>query len=84
MVAPSELPGNRGTTTERGGVKKQPMILRRPVIVAKGGKLVAEIEELEVRLMAQADGYAMVRRKGCAPFVVMVKQLREKDAHAPA
>lgn len=29
----------------------------------------------QVRVMARAEGYAMVRRKGCAPFVVSEKEL---------
>jgi hypothetical protein len=29
----------------------------------------------EVRVMAIAEGYAMVRRRGCAPFVVSCKEL---------
>lgn len=33
------------------------------------------VEKIEVHVMAQADGYAMVRRKGCAPFVVLLKEL---------
>lgn len=32
-----------------------------------------------VRIMAIAEGYAMVRRKGCMPFVVQVKQLTEGE-----
>ncbi len=30
-----------------------------------------------VRLMAQAEGYAMVRNQGCMPFCVSVKNLTE-------
>lgn len=29
----------------------------------------------EVRILAIAEGYAMVRRKGCIPFVASVKEL---------
>lgn len=29
----------------------------------------------EVRIMAVAEGYAMVRRKGCMPFAVSLKDL---------
>lgn len=32
-------------------------------------------EECEVRVMAEAEGWAMVRRKGCAPFVCRSKEL---------
>ncbi len=30
----------------------------------------------EVRVMAVADGYAMCRRPGCAPFVVAVSDIK--------
>tara|TARA_R110000744_G_scaffold300691_1_gene409826 strand:+ start:52 stop:216 length:165 start_codon:yes stop_codon:yes gene_type:complete len=33
----------------------------------------------EVRVMARADGYAMVRRKGCMPFAVSEKDLSPKE-----
>lgn len=33
--------------------------------------------DTEVRVMALAEGYAMVRHKGCAPFAVSVSELRE-------
>ncbi len=32
----------------------------------------------EVRIMATGEGYAMVRRKGCMPFVVGLNQLEAK------
>lgn len=38
------------------------------------------MEPAEVRVMARAEGYAMVRRKGAAPFVVSEKQLTAGDA----
>jgi hypothetical protein len=34
-----------------------------------------EYEDVEVRVMAVTDGYAMVSRKGCAPFVIESKRL---------
>ncbi len=33
----------------------------------------------EVRVMARGEGYAMVRHKGCFPFVVSEKMLRAKE-----
>ena len=33
----------------------------------------------EVRVMARAEGYAMVRRKGCMPFAVSEKDLYDKE-----
>lgn len=32
-----------------------------------------------VRIMAQAEGYAMVRRPGCAPFVIKADQILSDD-----
>ena len=32
-------------------------------------------ESFEVRVMAVADGYAMVRRKGCSPFICKQEEL---------
>jgi len=34
--------------------------------------------EETARVMSVAEGYAMVRRKGCYPLVIPVKQLRPK------
>ena len=33
----------------------------------------------EVEVMAVADGYAMVRRKGCAPYICQAKEIKEKN-----
>lgn len=41
------------------------------------GVLIREMSPHTVRVMCQADGYSMVRCKGCAPFVVPTKDLRE-------
>lgn len=32
-------------------------------------------ESIEVRVLAAAEGWAMVRRKGCSPFICGVKEL---------
>ena len=42
-----------------------------------GSKWSHETTEIEVRIMAIVDGYAMIRRKGCIPFVCSVKELKE-------
>lgn len=47
---------------------------RRPK--AFDGKWSYETVEYEVRVMARAEGWAMVRRKGCMPFVASEKELR--------
>jgi hypothetical protein len=39
------------------------------------GKWVDKIDEREVRVMAVAEGYAMVRRKGAIPYVCPVKEI---------
>jgi hypothetical protein len=41
----------------------------------ENGKWVNETTEYEVRIMAIAEGYAMVRRKRCLPFACSVKEL---------
>ena len=33
----------------------------------------------EVEVMAVVAGYAMVRRKGCAPYICQVKEIKEKN-----
>ena len=38
-----------------------------------------KIEEVEVSVMAIVDGYAMVRRKWCLPFVCKATELRQDD-----
>ena len=42
-----------------------------------GHKWIYKTEEKEVLVMAIAGGYAMVRRKGCMPYVCPVKELKE-------
>lgn len=42
-------------------------------------KLMRWDEPGEVRIMALAEGYAMVRRKGCMPFIVSEKDLHLKE-----
>ncbi len=32
---------------------------------------------VNVRIMAEAEGYFMVRRKGCMPFVVSKKEIKD-------
>ena len=46
---------------------------KRSAVVDGRWKLVEEVSE--VRVLARAEGYAMVRFKGCAPFVVQEKEL---------
>ncbi len=46
-----------------------------PIIV--DGKFIQRTVEWEVRVMAIAENYAMVRRKGCMPFVCALAELRD-------
>lgn len=59
--------------------KKQLAVLRRTVPDLQDGKIVKKPEEFEVEVMAVASGYAMVRRKGCMPFVEPSKNLTFKE-----
>lgn len=47
----------------------------RPCFESVNGKIERIIKPEQVRVMARAEGYAMVRRKGCLPFVVKEKEL---------
>jgi len=49
---------------------------KRPAVVA-GMFETMVTEKIEVRVLAEAEGYAMVRRKGAMPFVCPVKDLRK-------
>ena len=44
---------------------------------AEGGLWVNQQESRIVEVMAIAQGYAMVRRKGCMPFVADFKELKD-------
>ncbi len=46
-----------------------------PVAYVGNGKWEYSTEDAKVRVMASAEGYSMVRRKNCAPFVVQDKDL---------
>lgn len=45
-------------------------------VVVVNGKFARETEQWEVRVMARAEGYALVRRKGGMPFAVREKDLQ--------
>lgn len=57
---------------------KEQAVYARMFVDAKDGKFVSRIAQEAVRVMARAEGYAMVRRKGCAPFVVSEKELESR------
>jgi len=52
-------------------------IHNKPMIRALDGKWDHHIDSREVRIMAIAEGFAMVRRKGCMPYVCAVKELEQ-------
>ncbi len=54
-------------------------IYHQPNTVVREGKFVKEISKIEVRVLAIAEGYAMVRRKGAMPFVCNVRDLENKQ-----
>lgn len=52
------------------------MHLRRRDVSIVGGRWVTAMNDAgEVRVMAEAEGYSMVRFKGAMPFVVSTKDL---------
>jgi hypothetical protein len=46
-----------------------------PEVTIRDGKFVNYTDVRLVRVMARAEGYVMVRRKGCAPYVVSEREL---------
>lgn len=46
-----------------------------PTLEVVGGKIVKSIQVRDVVLMTISGKYAMVRRKGCAPYVCLFKEL---------
>lgn len=62
--------------TVAGLIKKRvPVVYLAPKIELVAGKFVTSVDERTVRIMGVAEGYAMVRRPGAAPFVVSLKDL---------
>ena len=54
-------------------------LLQRPPLTYVG-KVVRDGEVLRVRIMARAEGWALVRRNGCVPFAVEERLLSPADA----
>ena len=44
-------------------------------VIVENGKIKTESYKVPVQVMAVAEGYAMVRRKRCVPFVIELKLL---------
>jgi hypothetical protein len=55
--------------------KKEMAIYNHTRADIERGKFVRRTEPWEVRVMARAEGYAMVRRPGAMPFAVSEKDL---------
>lgn len=58
---------------------KKHMILNHSTVMVMNGKIETITKEREVRVMAIAEKYAMVRFKGCMPFVVRESELKELE-----
>jgi hypothetical protein len=56
--------------------KRYATYTRKKPVAFSGGKWTTELVVTTVEVMATAKGYAMVRHKGCMPFVVSEKELR--------
>lgn len=56
-------------------MKKEYALLSHDLLEVKAGKIVKVPQDFEVEVMARQGNYAMVRRKGCMPFVVIAKKL---------
>lgn len=50
-------------------------IYHRQDIAIVGGKFVTTVKPIPVRVLARAEGYAMVRRPGAMPFAVSERDL---------
>jgi hypothetical protein len=57
-------------------------IVRRPIKYRPSTGYEYAEERREVRVMVRAEGYAMVRRKGCMPYVVPEKELQPAKEQA--
>jgi hypothetical protein len=57
-------------------MKREFAVYRRVDLEVVNGKWADRSTDVEVRVMARAEGYAMVRNKGCMPFVVSEKHLQ--------
>lgn len=54
-------------------------LVGKTVTVRLWPPLVNGVELAVVEVMAVADGYAMVRRKACIPFVCMIRDIETPD-----
>ena len=58
-------------------------VYSRKMSVPKGGQWESQVVTSIIRVMSRAEGYAMVRRKGCIPFVVRESELTSMEGRRP-
>lgn len=63
---------------------KEIAVYHRPCCRLEGGKFVHYTEPQVVRVLVRAEGYAMVRQKGCMTHAVPEKELTPYQAQAKA
>lgn len=59
--------------------KKRFAIHHAKRVAVVDGRIVGVTDPRKVRVMAIAEGYAMVRRRGAMPYVASVKELEFND-----
>lgn len=62
---------------EKTSIKIGPATHLAVITVVEMGNFVRKTDPREVRVMAVAEGYAMVRRKGCMPYVASTKEIEQ-------
>lgn len=73
MSCPANRKGNE--------MAKEYAIHSAQVHAVVNGRWVVDTDKRKVRVMARAEGYAMVRRNGCGPYVVCEKELSPPPVH---
>jgi hypothetical protein len=53
----------------------------RSVPTNNGWQRERALDNDKIRIIAEAEGYAMVRKKGCMPFVISSKDIVRKKPH---
>ncbi len=60
-------------------IAKGKYVHKCPKAELDNGKVVYSIDLRDVRVMASAEGYAMVRRLGCIPYVCLIEELETSE-----
>lgn len=58
--------------------RREMAVHHAPCVLLQDGRFVHSTEPREVRVMARAEGYAMVRRPGAMPYVAPEKELEPR------